>query len=139
VVEVGGVEVVVARRLSDLAPTLTVALEVLGELGDSGAHLVLLDDGVDTTVLGASAVGCIARALAELRRSSHRAAKMAGVQAALERGADWRAPTGLDPEVVLEAAKTHPTVAGAARALGVSRRTFRRRLAEARPPDGDAG
>jgi len=132
VVEVGGVDVVVARRLSELAPTLTVALEVLGELGDAGVQMILLDEGVDTSVLGAPAVGSIARVLAELWRSSHREARRASAQGALNCGANWSGRAGLDPELVVEAAAKHPTVAGAARALGISRRTFRRRLAEAR-------
>lgn len=127
----GEFEVVLTWKLDRLGRSLPHLLQLLGQLDAWGVQLVSArDPGIDTTTPTGRLLTQLLGAFAQFERDLIRERVVAGVRAAQARGVHCGRPSlDLEPEQARRAIEKHGGVRPAARALGVSPATVRRRAA----------
>lgn len=126
----GQVEVVLVWKLDRLGRSLPHLLQVLGQLDASGVQLVSArDPGIDTTTPMGRLLTQLLGAFAEFERSLIMERSLAGVRRAQARGIHCGRPVlPIDREEIEQAVRAYGGLRPAARALGISTATARRRL-----------
>lgn len=132
---VGEGDVLVVWRLDRLGRSLAFLIELIEELGRSGAGFQSLTDGIDTTTANGRLIFHIMGALAEFERALIGERTKAGMAAAKRRGVRIGRPRKLTPEQIAQA-RALVTARELRRReiaalLGVSPKTLRRALKEA--------
>jgi len=128
-------DTLVIWRLDRLGRSLRHLLDLVAQLQDRGVGLLSLHESLDTTSPSGKLIFHVFAALAEFERDLIRERTAAGLQAARARGRHGGRPRVLTPQQLAMARRLHAdkttTVGEICRALGVSRATLYRYLADA--------
>lgn len=123
-------DVLVVWRLDRLGRSVQHLVATVADLGRRGVELRSLNEGIDTTTATGRLTFHIFAAVAEFEADLIRARTVAGLDAARARGRTGGRPSVITPErarlIDDLLARPGATVAGAARALGISRASIYR-------------
>lgn len=128
-------DVLVVWRLDRLGRSLRHLLDVVHGLGDAGVQFRSLSDGIDTTTSAGRLLFTIVGAIGEFERNMIIERTNAGLAAARARGRIGGRPSVITPEKIARAKQlldSGATAKEAALAVGASRATLYRWLAEAK-------
>lgn len=126
-------DVVVVTKLDRLARSVAHLVELAAHLDAQGIGLVVLSQGIDTTTPAGRLMFHVLAAIGEFERDLIRERTNEGLAAAAERGRKGGRPVVATDEKVTAARHLIDggmSVTTAAKALGLSRRTLHRHLAE---------
>lgn len=128
--QAGRVHVVAVWRLDRLGRSALDLLHLLQDITTAGAAFVSARDaGLDTTTPAGQVLVMMLVAFAQFERSIMQERTRAGLAQARARGRRLgRPPLALDQAAAVKAVASHGGVAAAARALRISRNTFKARL-----------
>lgn len=125
-------DVVVVAKLDRLGRSMKHLVTLAGELEDRGVHLVILDQGIDTSTPVGKMFFHILAAIAEFERALIVERTLAGIEAARARGRKGGRRPKMTPVKIKEARRMYDskeyTVQQIADTLGVGRATIYRTL-----------